>query len=50
MVGRQVQIKPAETSAALCTVSKLTQYEASNLRPKENLGIIVCCVGTRAIA
>lgn len=38
MVGRHVQIRPAESSAALRTVSNLTEYEISNLRPKEYLG------------
>lgn len=50
MVGRQVQIVPEASSAALCIISMATKDCVSNVRPKKDLGIVVCCVRIGAFA
>ena len=49
MVGRQVQMIPAEISAALFAVRMFTKDGASNSRPKKDFRVVVRNIGTRAV-
>ena len=50
MVRRQTQVRPTESSPALSAISMESRYGESNVRPKENCGIIMCFIASMDVA